>query len=200
MLQMKLYFLLFFGWKMMFAATDISLNTPTKTEGIVLIHPNRRLVWDDFKKVDIISNRSTINAITQSTCEIDILKINENKEYVTLDIAVKINLHKELSQVKNDFFNTKDEQIKKRVLHHENGHFLIAQIIGHRILNAVNKFKFEKKNHRSQLNNIIRENFKDWKRLDSQYDAQSTKPHKPEMQARWDSFFESELKSLKQEL
>jgi hypothetical protein len=196
MLQKEFYFTLIFGWQLIFSLIDPKVNALNKKDGIVSISPNRKLNWNDFKKVDIIRNKSTINAITQSTCEVDILKINSQKDHITLDIMVKINLQKELSLVKSDFFTTKDEATKKRVLHHENGHFLIAQIIGYRILKAVNNFRFDKKNHRMQLNNIIRENFKDWKRLDIQYDAQSTKPHNPEMQARWDDFFQSELKSL----
>ena len=196
MLQKEFYFTLIFGWQLIFSLIDPKVNVLNKKDGIVSISPNRKLNWNDFKKVDIIRNKSTINAITQSTCEVDILKINSQKDHITLDIMVKINLQKELSLVKSDFFITKDEATKKRVLHHENGHFLIAQIIGYRILKAVNNFRFDKKNHRTQLNNIIRENFKDWKRLDIQYDAQSTKPHNPEMQARWDDFFQSELKSL----
>ena len=198
MLQKEFYFTLIFGWQLIFSLIDPNVNVFNKKDGIVSISPNRKLNWNDFKKVDIIRNKSTINAITQSTCEVDILKINSQKDHITLDIMVKINLQKELSQVKSDFFTTRDDATKKRVLHHENGHFLIAQIIGYRILKAVNNFQFDKKNHRIQLNNIIRENFKDWKRLDIQYDAQSTKPHNPEMQARWDDFFQSELKSLNQ--
>tara|TARA_R110001592_G_scaffold363383_1_gene686685 strand:+ start:28298 stop:28897 length:600 start_codon:yes stop_codon:yes gene_type:complete len=199
MLQMRLYLLLFFGFQILISGSSPKTNTSTKNEGKVLIHPNRPLNWGDFKRVDLIGNRSTINAITQSTCEIEILKITQKKEYVALAVNVKINLQKELSQVKNNFFNTRDEQTKKRVLHHENGHFLIAQIVGHRILKEVNNFQFDEKAYKAQLNKIIRDNFKDWKRLDSQYDAQSTKPHNPEMQARWDRFFQSELESLQKE-
>ncbi|GAB3015766.1 hypothetical protein GCM10027284_38570 [Cyclobacterium sediminis] len=199
MLQMKLYFLLITLWSLL-----LSINEPREKKeavkgGVVSINPNRPLNWNDFKKVNLIGNRSTINAITQSTCEIEIVKINDQGDHVSLDIEVKINLHKELSQVKNDFFKTRDAATKERVLHHENGHYLIAQIIGHRILKAVNNYKFDKKNHRTQLNKIIKENFKDWKRLDEQYDAQSTKPHNPEMQARWDRFIASELQALKQD-
>ncbi|EPR70989.1 hypothetical protein ADICYQ_0717 [Cyclobacterium qasimii M12-11B] len=113
MLQMRLYLLLLFGFQMLFSEIGLKINNPTKNEGKVLIHPNRPLNWDDFKRVDLIGDRSTINAITQSTCEIDILKITQKKEYVTLVVNVKINLQKELSQVKNNFFNTRDEQTKK---------------------------------------------------------------------------------------
>jgi hypothetical protein len=198
MLQKELFFTLLFGWQLIISVIDPNAYEVNKKDGIVSINPNRKLNWNDFKKVDIIRNKSTINAITQSTCEVEILKINSQEDHVSLDIMVKINFQKELSQVKSDFFSTRDETTKKRVLHHENGHFLIAQIIGYRILKAVNDFKFDKENHRIELNNIIRENFKDWKRLDIQYDAQATKPHNPEMQARWDDFFQSELQSLQQ--
>ena len=104
-----------------------------------------------------------------------------------------------MSQVKNDFFTTRDAHTKQRVLHHENGTYLITQIIDTRSLNAVNNYKFNEKNHRNQLNRISKENFKDWKRMDEQYDAQATKPYNPEMQARWDRFIASELQSLQQE-
>lgn len=199
MLQMKLYFLLFLGWPLLLPVVDAEVKSPSVKGGLVTITPNRSLNWNDFKKVEVIDNRATINAITQSTCEIEILKINKRERYTSLDIEVKITLHKELSQVNNNFITNRDAQTKRRVLHHENGHYLIAQIIGHRILKAVNNYKFDEKNLRSQLNSIINENFKDWKRLDTQYDTQSTNPHNPEMQARWDRFIASELQSLQQE-
>lgn len=199
MLQMKLYFLLYILWPLLLSTNEPPEKYREIKGGVVSINPNRPLNWNDFKKVNLIGNRSTINAITQSTCEIDILNIKKRGDHVSLDIEVKINLHKELSQVKNEFFTTRDAQTKQRVLHHENGHYLIAQIIGHRILNAVNNYKFDEKNHRTQLNRIIKENFKDWKRMDEQYDAQATKPYNPEMQARWDRFIASELQSLQQE-
>ena len=142
---MKLYFLLFILWPLLLSTNEPSEKKEAIKGGLVSVNPNRPLNWSDFKKVNLIGNRSTINAITQSTCEIEILKIINKGNHVSLDIEVKINLHKELSQVKNDFFKTRDAATKERVLHHENGHYLIAQLIGYRILKAVNNYKFDKK-------------------------------------------------------
>ncbi|MEX2513136.1 MAG: hypothetical protein WD398_09530 [Cyclobacteriaceae bacterium] len=151
----------------------------------------------DFKRVDVIKGKSSINAICISSCEVEILSINPFKEHVKLNIEAKVQLHKDLTQVNLGFLSRSDESTKSQVLHHENGHFLIAQIIGHRIVREANAYQFHPKNYKVQLNAIIRENFKDWNRLDSQYDAQTTKPRNEEMQMKWDRFFLAELEDLK---
>ncbi|MBD3627137.1 hypothetical protein [Cyclobacterium sp.] len=168
--------------------------------GRVTVYPNRLLNWNDFRKVDLIRGKSTINAICLSSCEVEILDIIRDKEHVELAINAKINLQKELTQVTHDFLARSDQGKKKQVLHHENGHFIIAQIIGYRIVRDVNGFKFDPKQYKYQLNGIIRDNFKDWKRLDSQYDAQTTKPSNKEMQDRWDRFLQSEITALTKEV
>ncbi len=171
---------------------------PTKG-GEVTVSPNRTLNWEDFRKVDVIRGTSSINAICLSTCEVEINKVTAFSDHVKLEIDAQIEHQKELSQVTVSFLSRGDDT-KKEVLHHENGHFIIAQIIGYRIVKDANAYRFHPKNYKSQLNAIIRENFKDWKRLDSQYDAHTTKPNNPEMQRKWDRFFAEELEALKREI
>jgi len=166
--------------------------------GKVTVSPNRTLNWEDFKEVEVIRGKSSINAICLSTCEVEILKVHPYPDHVKLEINAKIHLQKDLSQVSRDFLSRSDESTKKQVLHHENGHFAIAQIIGYRIVRDVNGQAFDPSQYKTQLNGIIRESFKNWKRLDSQYDAQTTKPNNAEAQKRWDEFFASELLELRQ--
>ena len=166
----------------------------------VSILPNRSLGWPDFKKVDVIMGKNSINALCLSTCEVEINKVITYKDHVKLEIVAQVEHQNELSLVTVDFLSRADEATKNEVLHHENGHFIIAQIIGYRIVKDANAYRFHPKNYKSQLNGIIRENFKDWKRLDSQYDAQTTKPNNPEMQRKWDKFFAEELEDLKRKI
>ncbi|MEX2566940.1 MAG: hypothetical protein WD431_13430 [Cyclobacteriaceae bacterium] len=182
---------------MLFLQGSSPPDEPYKVRGKVSIFPQRTLKWEDFKKVDVIKGKTSINAICISSCEVEILALTPLKDHVYLTIEAKVQLQKELTQVNVDFLSRSDERIKSQVLHHENGHFLIAQIIGHRIVRDVNAYKFHPKNYKVQLNAIIRENFKDWNRLDSQYDAQTTKPRNKEMQMKWDRFFLAELEDLK---
>lgn len=168
--------------------------------GRVTVSPNRTLNWEDFKQVEVIRGKSSINAICLSTCEVEILKVHTYPDHVQLEINAKIHLQKDLSQVSQDFLSRSDEATKKQVLHHENGHFAIAQIIGYRIVRDVNGHAFDPNQYKTQLNGIIRENFKNWRRLDSQYDAQTTKPRNAEAQKRWDAFFTSELLDLRQQI
>lgn len=175
-------------------------SVPEFLRSKVSILPNRSLGWEDFKKVEVIMGKNSINALCLSTCEVEINKVNAYNDHVKLEIDAQVEHQKELSQVTLDFLSRADEATKKEVLHHENGHFIIAQIIGYRIVKDANAYRFNKNNYKSQLNGIIRENFKDWKRLDSQYDAQTTKPNNPEMQRKWDRFFAEELEALKREV
>ncbi|WP_245802907.1 DUF922 domain-containing protein [Cyclobacterium lianum] len=174
-------------------------KSPPK-RGKVTVSPNRTLTWEDFKQVDLIRGKSSINAICLSTCEVEILKVHSYSDHVKLEINAKINLQKDLTQVTRDFLDRSDQVRRQQVLHHENGHFAIAQIIGYRIVRDVNGREFDPRQYKVQLNGIIRENFKDWKRLDSQYDAQTTKPVNEEMQNRWDHFFQSEMAAVKKEI
>ncbi|MDN3688213.1 DUF922 domain-containing protein [Cyclobacterium jeungdonense] len=187
---------------LLFCGSLLSGSIPKEPpkRGKVTVSPNRSLNWEDFKQVEVIRGTSSINAICLSTCEVEILKVHPFPDHVKLEINAKIHLQKDLSQVNRDFLIRSDEGTKKQVLHHENGHFFIAQIIGYRIVRDVNGYSFDPNQYKNQLNGIIRENFKNWKRLDSQYDAQTTKPRNADAQKRWDEFFTSELLGLRQEI
>lgn len=159
----------------------------------VAISPNRPLGWEDFKVVKVIQGKSTINAICLSTCDVEILKVTPAGNYVKLDVKAIVQHQNELSQVTERFLATNDAATKAHVLHHENGHFLIAQIIGHRIVKDATGYAFDPKNYKPQLNQIIATHFRSWKQMDRLYDLECTNPRNPAMQKKWDDYFQKEL-------
>ncbi|MFC4874499.1 DUF922 domain-containing protein [Negadavirga shengliensis] len=165
----------------------------------VLVFPKRALQWEDFKQVPKVKGKSSINAICLSSCDVKIKSIKRFETHVKLDIIANIKHQKELSEVSSDFLSRADESTKKAVLHHENGHFIIAQIIGHRIVRDVQGYQFHPKDYKHQLNDIIRENFREWRMMDALYDAETTKPRDAEKQRKWDRFFQEELETLRNE-
>lgn len=167
------------------------------SENSVHISPNRSLQWRDFQQVAQIRGKASINALCLSTCDVEIKKIHPKNDHVVLEVKAIIKHQKELSQVSRKFLARANKETKSQVLHHENGHFLIAQIIGYRIVRDVKQAKFDKKKYKAELNNIIRANFKEWNALDRQYDKETTKPRNIEAQKKWDQFFQSELAALK---
>lgn len=167
---------------------------PDKTvASTVAISPNRTLGWEDFKVVKVIQGKSTINAICLSTCDVEILKITPKGNYVNLAVKATVRHQNELSQVTESFLANNDSATKAQVLHHENGHFLIAQIIGYRIVRDTKGFAFDPKNYKTQLNQIIKNHFRSWKQMDQLYDLESTNPRNPAMQKKWDNYFQKEL-------
>lgn len=166
----------------------------------VLVFPNRTLQWKDFKQVQKVKGKSSINAICLSSCDVKIKNIKQFKDHVKLDIVANIKHQNELSEVSLDFLEKADDPTKKEVLHHENGHFIIAQIVGYRIVKDVQAYKFHPKNYKHQLNDIIRENFQAWRMMDALYDTETTKPRNAEMQRKWDRFFKEELETLRNEI
>lgn len=159
----------------------------------VAISPNRTLGWEDFKVVKVIQGKSTINAICLSTCDVEILEVTPAGNYVKLAVKATVQHQKELSQVTERFLATSDAATKSHVLHHENGHFLIAQIIGHRIVKDATGYAFDPRNYKPQLNQIIATHFRSWKQMDRLYDLESTNPRNPAMQKKWDDYFQKEL-------
>lgn len=168
-----------------------------KLASTVAINPNRTLGWEDFKVVKVIQGKSTINAICLSTCEVEILKITPRGNHVSLDVKAVVQHQPELSQVTENFLANNDAATKAQVLHHENGHFLIAQIIGHRIVKDAQGYAFDPKNYKTQLNQIIKTHFRSWKQMDQLYDLESTNPRNLVMQKKWDDYFVKELNKFK---
>ncbi|WP_245189673.1 hypothetical protein [Lunatimonas salinarum] len=163
----------------------------------VAISPKRTLEWKDFKTVKTIQGKSSINALCLSTCDIEIKRVIPKGSYVQLEVKALVNHKNDLSQVTENFLTTNDEATKAQVLHHENGHFLIAQIIGYRIVKDAQGFQFHPKNYKSQLNQLISGHFRYWKQMDQLYDLETTKPRNPAMQKKWDEYFAKELAKLK---
>lgn len=168
-----------------------------KLASTVAINPNRTLGWEDFKVVKVIQGKSTINAICLSTCEVEILKITPRGNHVSLDVKAVVQHQPELSQVTENFLANNNAATKAQVLHHENGHFLIAQIIGHRIVKDAQGYAFDPKNYKTQLNQIIKTHFRSWKQMDQLYDLESTNPRNLVMQKKWDDYFIKELNKFK---
>ncbi|WP_234364372.1 hypothetical protein [Lunatibacter salilacus] len=169
-----------------------------KLASTVAINPNRTLGWEDFKVVKVIQGKSTINAICLSTCEVEILRVTPRGKHASLDVRAKVQHQPELSQVTESFLANNDAATKAQVLHHENGHFLIAQIIGHRIVKDAQGYAFDPKNYKVQLNQIIKTHFRSWNQMDQLYDLESTNPRNPVMQKKWDDYFEKELNKFKE--
>jgi hypothetical protein len=162
----------------------------------ITVYPNRPLLWRDFKQVNLISGRESINAICISTTDFEINRIYEEGNYKKIDLRVKIEQQKELSQVSTNFLARAKKATKEQVLHHENGHFKIAQIIGHRIVHAVDDYNFDPLDFQSQLDSIVGNHYRDWSLMDKEYDRSTTQPRNWEKQKEWDLFFQKELEIL----
>lgn len=162
----------------------------------IAVYPNRPLLWRDFTPVKLVSGRESINALCISTTDFKINRMFDEGPYKRIELSAKIAQQKELSQVSTNFLSRANKATKEQVLHHENGHFKIAQIIGHRIVQEVDGFRFDPKNFKPQLDSIVRSHYKEWAVLDQEYDRETTKPRNPEKQKEWDLFFSKELEIL----
>ena len=162
----------------------------------IAVHPNRPLVWRDFKQVPVINGKESINATCFSTTDFQVNRIYDEGDHKRIDLKVRIALHEEQTQVALHFLSRANKDTKQQVLHHENGHFKIAQIIGRRIVHVVDDFRFHKMDYQSQLDSIVRSNYREWVRLDREYDQATTKPRNPEKQREWDGWFREELEKL----
>src|SRR5690606_21611624 len=154
---------------------------------------NRPLVWRDFRQVDLINGRESINAKCISTTDFQINRIYDEGKHKRIDLKARIALHEEQTQVALHFLSRADKDTKEQVLHHENGHFKIAQSIGRRIVHDVDSFLFHKTDYPSQLDSIVRSNYGEWAGLDREYDHATTSPRNPEKQKEWDLWFQEEL-------
>lgn len=167
-------------------------NTPT-----ISITPNRSLLWRDFKFVKQIGNRPSINARTITYIIPTIKKVKNEQGYKRIIPDIDVGIDENLTQVSSGFMSRSDQEKKQVVLNHENGHFKIAQIIGYRILRDTDNFLFHPTDYQQEFDSLIRTNFIEWKRMDQQYDYETTNPRNLERQSEWDNFFRSTLNSLK---
>lgn len=162
----------------------------------IAVYPNRPLIWRDFRQVAVINGRESINATCVSTTDFQINRIYEEDGHKRIDLKARIALHKEQTQVALHFLRRANKATKQQVLHHENGHFKIAQIIGRRIVHVVDDFRFHETDYQSQLDSIVRSNYREWALLDREYDRATTSPRNPEKQQEWDLWFREELEKV----
>jgi|SRR5690554_1599927 len=160
------------------------------------VHPNRPLVWRDFKQVGLIKGSENINATCISTTDFEIKRIYDDGEHKRIELKARIALHEEQTQVALHFLSRANKDTKQQVLHHENGHFKIAQIIGRRIVHVVDSFLFHPRDYQAQLDSIVRSNYRNWTDLDREYDHVTTNPRNLEKQKEWDRWFRDELEKL----
>ena len=162
----------------------------------ISIYPNRALIWKDFKQVPLINGNEGINATCFSTTDFQINRIYDEGAHKRIDLQAKIALLEDRTQVSLHFLKRADGETKKQVLHHENGHFIIAQIIGRRIVQNVDAFRFHPEDYQVQLDSIVRSHYREWSRLDQEYDQETTKPRNLDKQKEWDLWFKAELAKL----
>src|SRR5690554_4677493 len=115
----------------------------------ITVHPNRQLVWKDFKQVPLINGTESINATCFSTTDFQIHRMYDEGEHKRINLKAIIALEEERTQVSLHFLKRADGETKRSVLHHENGHFKIAQIIGRRIVQTVDYFRFHPSDYQS---------------------------------------------------
>lgn len=162
----------------------------------VSIYPNRLLIWRDFKQVPLINGKESINAKCISTTDFEIDRIVDEGGHKRITLKVTIALKEEQTQVALHFLARADKATKAQVLHHENGHFKIAQITGRKIVQTVDEFLFSKTDYQSQLDSIVRNYYKAWSQMDWEYDYATTNPRNIEKQKEWDLLFKQELEAL----
>ena len=144
-----------------------------------------------------INNRPGINArcITYIVPTIKNVKNRDGRTYIIPDVDVGI--EEELTQVSGSFLAKADQNKKQIVLNHENGHFKIAQIIGHKILRQTEAFDFHPTNYQQEFDSLVKANFLEWRQLDRQYDQETTNPRDLDKQREWDRFFRITLNAYK---
>ncbi|KEO74489.1 DUF922 domain-containing protein [Anditalea andensis] len=157
------------------------------------ISPDRKLQWRDFKLVEKINNRPRINARCITFIEPTIRNIKQKNGYAKIIVALEVGIDKELTQVSGSFMARADQPTKNAVLNHENGHYKIAQIMGYRILEQVKSYRFHPSSHQAEFDSLIRSQFLEWRKMDQQYDLETTNPRNYEKQEEWDMFFRTEL-------
>jgi len=165
-----------------------SLNYST-----ISISPNRTLQWRDFKMVKVINNRPSINARCITYIVPTIKNVKQGDGYAKIITALDVGIDEELTQVSGQFMTKADQEKRQVVLNHENGHFKIAQIIGHRILDQIEGHRFHPTDYQEEFDSLVRAQFLEWRNMDQQYDLETTNPRDPVKQREWDRFFRVEL-------
>jgi len=159
------------------------------------ISPNRPLQWRDFKLVKVINNRPGINARCITYIQPRIKNVKSEEEFAKIIVEIEVGIDEELTQVSGSFMTRADLATKQMVLNHEDGHFKIARIIGRRILQQTDNYRFHPSTYQDQFDSLVRAQFIAWREMDRQYDLETTNPRDPVSQGEWDRFFKAELEN-----
>jgi len=143
--------------------------------------------------VKVINNRPGINARCITFIVPTIKNVMQDNGQVRIVTAIDVGIDEELTQVSGTFMTKADQEKKQIVLNHENGHFKIAQIIGRRILEQIERHRFHPTDHKAEYDSLVRAQFIEWRKMDQQYDFETTNPRDLIKQREWDLFFRTEL-------
>lgn len=90
---------------------------------------------------------------------------------------------------------TLDEEGKKNLLNHEQGHSDLAVIYGRILYKNLSKKTYSIKNYQNEVKKIYNDTLKELAEVHARYDMETSHGEEPELQEKWNLYFKNELKS-----
>ena len=149
------------------------------------VNNNRLLNWDDFKGVPDQSSSHDANTYWNINYGFKGISFKGDTAKIS-SFLVTLTLNENLSW-------TKTERQSSNLLKHEQGHFDIALICQHEIINQFNTTVFFKSDFQSKIQTIFSSLLDKYRLLGIKYDEETDHSKNKESQNSWNNFFAKEL-------
>jgi hypothetical protein len=150
---------------------------------------DKQIQWSDFSgKIE----NMPYNAYIYWNVDYSIRKLRFISDTAKVEVKVTCRINKR-SWVKPD--NKSDE-----LLNHERGHFSIAQILSLELTNEYKRNFYLKQNYRYKIDSIFYAVKRPYTEMELRYDAETRHMYDTAAQNKWDQYFISRKRILKQQL
>lgn len=113
----------------------------------------------------------------------------------SLVFKVGVSVDEQQSTVDLRKFASLDEEGKKNLLNHEQGHSDLAVIYGRILYQNLAKKTYSVKNYQNEVKKIYDDTLKELAQVHARYDMETSHGEESELQEKWDLYFKKELKS-----
>lgn len=150
------------------------------------------LKWSMFKKLNS-SNLPYIAYTAHRT--LHQYRATQKGSQFSLVFKVGVSVDEQQSTVDLRKFASLDEEGKKNLLNHEQGHSDLAVIYGRILHQNLAKKTYSVKNYQNEVKKIYDDTLKELAQVHARYDMETSHGEESELQEKWDLYFKKELKS-----
>ncbi|WP_316752890.1 DUF922 domain-containing protein [Pedobacter gandavensis] len=150
-----------------------------------------KLTWDSYAEVKDSKRPYIAYTAHQTTHK---YRATQKGTQLSLKFMVGVALDRKQSVVDFSRLSALDEEAKKNLLNHEQGHSDLAVLYGRILYKNLSKRLYSIKNYQQEVKKVYDDTMKELGEIHFRYDMETAHGEEKELQDKWDLYFKKELK------